>query len=160
MATVQEIAELEQVYKDRMAVYQEQVTQIIRAANASGKPQWTEDLRNQRDAINAAMEPFVARWNTLLRLREARELVLHLKFDRLELDDELGVNVTLIVGDRNWPHHGALDTANAATLAKYGMPSTFAECKAEGDVHSPVARYLEARDLDTQAELDSLKAAN
>ena len=150
MATVNELTAIEQAYSKRLVQLNEQVTAIVKAANATGTPQWTGELIRQRDEINEIIKPLAARWNRLRWVREARNFVLHLKYERREYAGDYGVNETYIVGDPDWPVDGDLDAANAAFLRKHNLPQTFAECVAAGKINTDSARYLEARDLVVQ----------
>lgn len=159
MATVQELEALERAYARATESAQERVSAIVRQTNASGKPQWTEDLRAQKQQAEAEVKPLANRRWHLHRLQEARLFVLHLTDDRREYAGELGVNYSYVNADVNWPVTGDRDTANAAFLREHNLPANFAECVAQGDSgrnETLLARYLEARDLDVQAEYAAL----
>lgn len=139
MATLQQIRRMRDQVQREIDALRERERAIVAQANASGKPQWTDELREQVRAVRTEIEPVASRWNVYDRLERFRCQSFRERWEREELPREDSRDYSILIGQRDSAAYEAalvgdnslveqLDRENAKWMERYDAPAmTLAE---------------------------------
>lgn len=139
MATLQQIQQVRDQVQHEIDALRARERTIVAQANASGTPQWTDELREQVRAVRAEIEPIATRWNVYDRLERFRCQSFRERWEREELPREDSRDYSILIGQSDTAAYDAallgdnslieqLDRANAKWMERYDVPAmTLAE---------------------------------
>lgn len=143
MATLQQIRQMRDQVQHEVDALRTRERAIVAQANASGKPQWTDELREQVREVREEIKPVTARWNFYDRIETHRCDSFWQRWEREELPREDSRDYTILISRRDADAYEAalhgdnslveqLDRENAKWSERYDVPTmTLAEAEHE-----------------------------